>query len=77
MPLHPDTPTKILITVDLGLFVTILSIVGFYYHLVDSGFTHNQSIMYSGLIGLVIATLIASILYNKYIRHHKVEHIEQ
>lgn len=77
MALHPDTVTKNLITTDLGLFVIIVSILIFYYRLVDSGFSHNESVMYSGLIGLVIATIVASILYTKYIHNHREEHIDE
>ncbi len=70
-PPHPDKPTKGLIIFDLCMFIVLFSIFIFYYELIDNGFTHEESLLYSGLLGVVLASLVAGFAINKYMRKHE------
>lgn len=68
---HPDKPTKGLIIFDLCIFIVLVSLIVFYHELTDNGFTHNESLLYSGLLGIVLASLVAAFATNKYMLKHK------
>lgn len=72
---HPDRATKALVTLVLSIFIMLVSTMLLYYNMTESNVIHDQALVLSMGISLVISAVIGSVLYATYIRKHKEEKV--